>query len=247
MTQDSVESSVLFSLAELQRMEHDRLAIEERQQATARERRERERRQAEAEQHRHEQEQRASERAATEEHARREAEALAHERARQQSVVEVARIEAEAKVRLAAEERARTQELALLRTRSHQGLYRVCVGLSVALLAALSGMAVGTWRLNSDLDQLKSDLSQAQQLQASTASDRDSTARKFTRARQDWEVQLQAANASVAMCEARAHSETPAPRPLGAVNRPPHAGRTPPPPKCKFEGDPMCDASGQPR
>jgi hypothetical protein len=162
-------------------------------------------------------------------------------------MVEVARIEAEAKVRLVAEERARTQELALLRTRTHQGLYRACAGLSVALLATLSALAIGAWRLDGDLNRVKSDLLQAQQQQGSIAQERDSTAHELTRARQDWEMQLQTVTAALATCEAQAHSETPRSRPPGVVSRPPHSERTPPPPKCKFEGDPMCDASGQPR
>lgn len=245
MTQDSVESSVLFSLAELQRMEHDRLAIEERQQAVVRQQQEQEQRQAEANRHQVEQEQRTKERAAVEEHVRREAEAAARERARQQSVVEVARIAAEAKVRLAAEERARAHELAILRTSTHQGLYRACVGLSVALTGALFAMAVGAWRLNSDFDQVSSDLSHARQLQMSMAQERDSASRELTRARQTWEARLHAVNASLVTCEAQTRGEPRPVPPRGVVDHPP-SELTLPPLNCKFEGDPMCDTSGQP-
>jgi hypothetical protein len=246
MTQNSMESSVLFSLAELQRLEQDRIGAEEHERATARQRRERERREAEAEHHRVEQARLASEQAVAAESAQRELETKARERARAQAAVEVTRIEAEAKVRLAAEEHARTQELALLRTRTQQGLYRACVTLSVALAGALVAMTIGAWRLISDRNQLKSDLSQAQQLQLSLAQQRDAASHELTRTRQDWATRLKAANASLATCEAHAQGEPRRVPPSGLVDRVPPPEHTPPPPKCKFEGDPMCDTSNQP-
>jgi hypothetical protein len=245
MTQESTESSVLFSLAELQQMEHERIETEEHQRLVARER-ERERREAEAERIRAAQTQLASERVATEERARRIAENEARERAREACAVEVSRIEAEAKVRLAAEERARTHELALLRVRAHTQLYRLCVGLGVTLSVVLCLAAVGAWRAMSELDRLQQDASQARQERDAIALARDGVAKELARAHKTWRDRVEVLETKLNACEVQARQHTPNGPPNGTPPKPPPSERNTLPRPCKFEGDPMCDASGQP-
>jgi hypothetical protein len=137
MTHDSTESSLLFSLAELQRIEQNRTHTEEAERARERERQERERREVEVERQRMEQARRDGERAAQVEREQREAKEKALARARERAAVEVARIEAEAKARLAVEESVRAHELAVLRAKAEGTQWRPSGVLTTALAALL--------------------------------------------------------------------------------------------------------------
>ncbi len=245
MNQNAVESSVVFSLAELQRMEQDRIGAEEHERATARARRERERRDAEAERNRLAQAQLAIERAATEERARREAEIKAREQAREQAALEVARIEAVARVKLAADEQMRTHELASVQTHAYAGLYRICIGLSLTLSLVLCAAAFGAWRVSTDFDQAKQATLQSRQEREAMVRERDAISNEFTRARSDWGGRLQTANAELLACQTRASDQRQNTPPSQVINRPPPAQHNLPVVPCP-EGDPLCDASRQP-
>jgi hypothetical protein len=240
-----MESSVLFSLAELQRMEQDRVDGEEQQRVMARERRERERRDAEAIRHRLEQERLVSERAAAEEHARRFAAAEALDRARVQAALDVARIETEAKLRLAAAEQTRTHELELLRSRTNTRLYRACIGLSVALALALSLGALGAWKVDLELNRLKHDALQSSKERNAIATERDDLLRDHRHSQQGADERLQALEKNLTACEARSQTQTGQTPPIRGPKRPP-AEQSPPPRPCK-EGDPLCDTNRPPR
>ncbi len=246
MTQNSVESSVLFSLVELQRMEQDRIGAEEHERATARQRRERERREAEAERNRVEQMRLASERAEAAEAALREKEIQARQRAWEQAALKVARIEAAARVKLATDEQLRTHELASLQTQAHAGLYRVCVGLSVTLGVVLCAVAFGAWRVSTELDEAKQAALQSRQEHEAIVRDRDAISNEFARARSDWGSRLQAANAALLACQTRTSDQRQNTPPPQIVNRPPPSEHNLPAVPCP-EGDPLCDASHQPR
>lgn len=246
MTQNSVESSVLFSLAELQRMEQDRRGAEEHERAAARARRERERRDAEAERNRIAQAELASERAATEERARREAETRVRERAREQAALEVARIEAAAKVKLVADEQMRTREFASVQTHAYAGLFRICLGLSVTLGLVLCAAAFSAWRVSTELDQAKRAALQSRQEREAIVRDRETISNELDRARGDWGSRLQAANAELLACQTRGSDQRQNTPPPQVVNRPPPSEPNLPVVPCK-EGDPLCDASRQPR
>lgn len=245
MNQDSMESSVLFSLAELQRMEQDRIGVEEHERATARQRRERERRDAEAERYRVEQARLASERAVAMEAALREKEIQARERAREQAALEVARIEAAARVKLAADEQTRTHELVSLHAQAHAGLYRVCVGLSVTLGVVLCAAAFGAWRLATDLNHAKHSALQLQQEHDVVVRDRDQGSLEFAEARKTWEGRLQAVSRDLSACETQLQDHTPNTTSIHGKRLPPPESKPPVLP-CK-EGDPLCDASHRPR
>lgn len=246
MNQNTVESSVLFSLAELQRMEQDRIGAEEHERATARQRRERERREAEAERNRVEQVRLASERAETAEAALREKEIQARQRAREQAALEVARIEAEARVQLAADEQMRTHEVASLHAQAQAGLYRVCVGLSVTLGVVLCSVAFGAWRLATDLDHARQAALQLQRDRDDVVRDRDQGSLEFSEAQRTWENRLQAMNKDLSACETQRQDLTPNTTSSHDIKRPPPPAVKPPVLPCK-EGDPLCDATRQPR
>jgi hypothetical protein len=238
---------VLFSLAELQLIEHERVAAERAEQQEARARRDLEHRQAEQERERSERERILAERAAFDGRARDEAESQARVRAREQSALEVARIEAEAKVRLAAEERARSHELALLRMRTHSTLYRACVGLGIALGVVVSAAAAGTWHFTHELDRVTQDSLQSQRERDSIARERDRVAAESARARTTWQSRIRATEATLAACEIQNEGKTSTGHKGIALSKPPlddnRPVQIPPATSCEFEGDPLCDVS----
>jgi membrane protein involved in colicin uptake len=124
MTRDTSETSVAFSLAELAKLEQERVQQEDLQRARAREREAREQQEAAA-RRRSAEEARVAAAAEELSRARREeAEARARAEARVRVAGEVARIEAEAKARLDADNAERAHELAVLRTRTEGGRRR---------------------------------------------------------------------------------------------------------------------------
>ncbi|HTM44523.1 MAG TPA: hypothetical protein VL137_06185 [Polyangiaceae bacterium] len=247
MTQASGESSVLFSLAELNRIEQERVAAEAIHAQVARERCEREQREAEISRKQLEQARLASERQAEVDRVRREEQANARETARKSAVLETARIEAEAKIRFAAEERAREHELALLRIRLETTSHRLSQSLAIALglvicLAAVVGLVQRGQRIDLEGEAARSHL----QLSAISA-ERDTLTRKVA-----------ALTATVEQLESRVREQErgAAPRQSrdsapGSLNRTanPTAKHSPPPTTTAagcVEGDPMCDTSGKP-
>ncbi|MFO0759675.1 MAG: hypothetical protein U0359_24515 [Byssovorax sp.] len=137
---DNTETSVTFSLAELARLEEQRVHEEEQRRHRAREKEARDRREAEERRRAQEAAEIAAETEARARKRREQAEIEAREEARRQAEAQVARIAAEAKVKLDAENAARAHELAVLRVKTEAGRSRVQLGLAIALgLSLLAG------------------------------------------------------------------------------------------------------------
>lgn len=133
------ETSVMFSLGELERIEEERVREEESQRAHAR--REGEQREKHAEEQRRSMEAAriAAAAAARRERERDDAEAAVRRQAREQASIDVLRIEAEGKARLAVDNAARAHELAVLHLRNDSGRRR----LRHALAAVVALMVCG--------------------------------------------------------------------------------------------------------
>jgi hypothetical protein len=131
------ETSVTFSLAELARMEEERVRADDARAREARAREARERREAEAARRVAEAAQIAADAEARAKRAREAAEEQAKREAREKIAADVARIEAEARARLEADNAARGHELRALEIREQGGRKRL-----VAALVAVVGIAV---------------------------------------------------------------------------------------------------------
>lgn len=138
----ATDTSVTFSLAELTRLEDERIAAERAARAADRAARERARRRAEEERLRVEQEEaeKAAALALRTEHER--ARVAARLEAERQAALDVARIGAEARAKLDADNAARAHELALITARTTAGRRRLTRVLGAALaLVVVSGAA----------------------------------------------------------------------------------------------------------
>jgi hypothetical protein len=142
MTQSTPETSVLFSLAELARIEEERVHEEEREQRRERHERRLARDRAEAAERAAEAARVASETEARAERQRQDLEDQVRRQAREQAAIETARIQAEAKAKLDADNAVRSHELDLLRTKNerYRGRLRYVFAAFVGLVA-LSGAA----------------------------------------------------------------------------------------------------------
>jgi hypothetical protein len=139
MTRNTSETSVTFSLAELARIEEERVRQEDDRRARTREKDARERREAEARRRAEEEARIAAEAEARAKRARAEAEEKVRLEARERAAAEVARIEAEARVRLEASSAQRAHELVILRARIETGHRRLLYALASALGLVLCG------------------------------------------------------------------------------------------------------------
>jgi hypothetical protein len=139
MTPSTSETSVTFSLAELAKIEQERVRDEDTRRAQANEKEARERREAGARRREAEAAQLAADTEARARRVREEAIEKARAEAREQAALQVGRIEAEARARLEADNAARAHELAVLRVRTEGGRRRVAAALAVALGLALCG------------------------------------------------------------------------------------------------------------
>jgi hypothetical protein len=131
------ETSVTFSLAELARLEEERVRADEARTREARAREAREKREAEVARRSAEAAQIAAEAEARAKRAREAAEEQARREAREKVAADVARIEAEARARIEADNAARAHELAVLRVGEESGRKRLA-----AALVAVIGLAV---------------------------------------------------------------------------------------------------------
>ncbi|MBK7583835.1 MAG: hypothetical protein IPI67_27035 [Myxococcales bacterium] len=139
----TTDTSVAMSLADLAKIEDERIEQEQTTRARAREQRAREQREAAA---RRLAEEAAGLAAAAEEQARRNREAVtekARAEARERAAADVARIEADARARLELENAARAHELASLRVRRETGRRRreYVLGAALALLVSVGAVA----------------------------------------------------------------------------------------------------------
>ena len=135
------DSSVTFSLSELVEMERQRLR-EERERESDAERKRAARARDEAERARAQaDEARARDEAARRERTLVEAEAKARVEGQKQAVLDVARIEAEARIKIEADEAARRHEIALLRARldhrSARGRTAIAIALALSVVVGV--------------------------------------------------------------------------------------------------------------
>jgi hypothetical protein len=173
MSNRSAETSVTFSLAELANLERERVDEEERARAreqarTAKARREEEDRRREAEAAT-----RSAEEAERARRARDDAAERARAAARDESAREVAKIEAEARARLAADDAVRAHEIAVLRVRTEAGRRRVQIGLASALALVVTLGAAGVVRASGQSAGFERDVERLRDGQAALMRERD--------------------------------------------------------------------------
>jgi hypothetical protein len=145
----TTETSVALSLAELTQIEEERIEREKSERAKERAARIRREREAEAERQAEEEARMRADEAARTEQARRDAQERALFEAREQAERDVARIQAEAKVRLEADNAMRAHELAVLRTQRETGRRRREILMAVALVLAAAVGGATTWNATS--------------------------------------------------------------------------------------------------
>jgi membrane protein involved in colicin uptake len=141
-TPSSSDNSVTFSLAELAKLEQERVREEDTARARAREKELRDQKEAEARRMAAEAARLEAEAQARAKRLREEAEQKARVEARERAAADVMRIEAEARARLEADNAQRAHELALLKVRTESGKRRLQIALAAVIgLAALGGSA----------------------------------------------------------------------------------------------------------
>jgi hypothetical protein len=173
MNRSISDTSVTFSLAELAKIEEDRVREEDVQRARRLEKEARDRREAEAARREAEEARMAAEAEARARRQREEiAEKIRHE-AREQAATTVARIEAEAKARLEADNAARAHELAVLRVRAETGNRRLQRGLIAALCLVVSGGAAAAYGVTRHIAALERDAAGLREGQIALAHERD--------------------------------------------------------------------------
>lgn len=174
MTRNTAETSVTFSLAELARIEEERVRAEEDQRRRARERQAREQREAEAQRRAAEVAQVAAEAEARARRTREEAEHRARAEARERALADVARIEAEAKAHLEAENALRAHELAALRVRAETGGRRLSIALAAVLAVVLCAGSAAAYRSSRRAAAMAQDVERLREGQQALARERDS-------------------------------------------------------------------------
>jgi hypothetical protein len=173
MTRSNSETSVTFSLAELAKIEQERVAEEDGLRAAAREKDARARREAEASRLAAEIAELAAQADARALRARSEAAEKARNEARERVAADVARIEAESKARLDADNAARAHELTVLRARTEGGKSRLQIALASALGLVLCGGALAAYQGSQRVASLEQDASRLHEEHASLARERD--------------------------------------------------------------------------
>jgi hypothetical protein len=167
------DTSVTFSLAELAKIEAERVREEDARRARARDREAREKREAE-------EARRAAETAeavvAAEARARRlreEAEEKARLDARQRAEIEVARIAADAKARLDEANAQRAHEIAMLKVRTEGGARRLRAALAAVIGLALAGGAAAAYGVDQHVGRLARETEQIRAGQQALAQERE--------------------------------------------------------------------------
>lgn len=161
------ENSVQFSLAELHRIEEERVREEETHRARSREQAAKERREAEARKRAEEEARIAAAEAAREKRARDEAAEQAIREARARAEIETARMQAAAKAQLEADNAARAHELAVLRAKSESGRRRTIYGLAVALGVVLCAGGAAAISSSQRMSALEADAARLRESQSS--------------------------------------------------------------------------------
>jgi hypothetical protein len=172
-TRDTSDNSVTFSLAELAKIEEERVRSEDIQRARARERDARERHEAEARRRAEEAAQVAAEAEARARARREEAEEKARAEARERAAVEVARIAAEAKTRLDADNAARAHELAVIRVQNEGGRRRMQHALVAVIGLVLLGGSAAAYGVKSHVASLEADADRLREGQSALSRERE--------------------------------------------------------------------------
>jgi hypothetical protein len=150
----STETSVTFSLAELAKIEQERVREEDERRARMREQETRARIEAEARRRQQELADLEAQEQARAKRLREAAEEQARNDAREKAAMEVARIEAAAKARLDEENARRAHELALLKVRTETGSRRLVIALGAALGLSLIGGGVTATFMGRSVDRM---------------------------------------------------------------------------------------------
>lgn len=173
MTRSSSDTSVTFSLAELARIEQERVEEEDGLRARAREQQARALREAEASRRATETAEVAARADARARREREEAAEKARFEARERVAAEVARIEAASKASLEADNAARAHELVVLRARAEAGRSRLQIALAAALGLVLCGGGVAAYQGSQHVASLEQDTSRLREEHLSLARERD--------------------------------------------------------------------------
>jgi hypothetical protein len=169
----STDTSVTFSLAELAKIEEQRVHEEEARRASERERAAAHARRAEVARLAAEASKIAAEEDARARRQRAEAEEQARSVARDRAAIEVARIQAEAKARLDADNALRTHELDVLRVRTEGGRRRITAVLAGALALTVLGAAAWGVQSSSKVAALSEDAGHLRDAQQALAKERE--------------------------------------------------------------------------
>ncbi|MEP7121185.1 MAG: hypothetical protein ABJE95_09760 [Byssovorax sp.] len=173
MTRSSSETSAMFSLAELAKIEQARVEEEDALRARAKDKEARARSDAEAGRRAAETAQIAADADARAKRMREEAAEKARIEARERAAADVARIEAESKARLEAANAERAHELVVLRARAEGRKSRLQIALAAALgLVVLGGGAAG-YQASQRVASLEQDTSRLREEHLSLARERD--------------------------------------------------------------------------
>ncbi len=167
------DTSVTFSLAELAKLEAERVREEDGRRARARDAEARAAREAEAQRRAAEAARVAAEVEATARRERAEAEEKVRGEARRRAEIEVARIAADAKARLDADNAARAHELAVLRARAEGGSRNRQRALVTALVVTLSGGAAAGYQMSRHVAALEQEASELRDARQALARERE--------------------------------------------------------------------------
>jgi hypothetical protein len=256
MTRTTSDTSVTFSLAELAKLEQERVREEDLQRTRAREKEARELRDAEARRRETEAARIAAE---SEARARREREEAAEKvrlEARERVAADVARIEVEAKARLEADNAARAHELVVLRARTEGGRRRLQTALALALGLVLCGGGVAAYEVSQHVAGLEKSAELLREEHVSLARERDSARAAELAALDRYHAELRArslassaveagttADAARSAVDAKAldHGRV---RAVGIAGRPPSSSLTGAVKPACPQGDPGCGLDG---
>jgi hypothetical protein len=172
-TRNNDETSVTFSLAELARIEEERVREEDGKRAEARAQHAREQREAEKRRRAAEEAQLAAEAEARSRRVRAEAEEKVRAEARERAAAEVARIEAQGRARLDDANAQRAHELALLRTRTEGGRRALQIALGTVLALTLGGGSAAAYGVSRHVEGLAADTAQLREGQQALARERE--------------------------------------------------------------------------
>ena len=173
MIRGTTETSVTFSLAELAKIEEERVREQDAQRARTRDLAARQQREAEAQRRATEAGRIAAEAEARARRERGEAEEKARLEAREQAAIEVARIEAMAKARLEIDSATRAHELSVLHLRAEGGRRGWQRGLAAALALVLCGGAVAAYQVKQHVAEVEQGAERLREGQSALAQERD--------------------------------------------------------------------------